>query len=96
MRWVREHGWLRIEVESDAANIVQALQRTDATLAEEGAIIEECRDLAKNFLHCSFFYVHRSGNFIAHKLALRALSFPADGVGPPDFVSMILSQIQLN
>ncbi|XP_012852902.1 PREDICTED: uncharacterized protein LOC105972486 [Erythranthe guttata] len=62
-------GWPAVIMEGDCLNIIGALQDEDHSLTSYGAFIEEIKIIAKTFNSCSFSFVKRHCNQLAHFLA---------------------------
>ncbi|XP_058216716.1 uncharacterized protein LOC131327582 [Rhododendron vialii] len=63
-----------IFVESDAQLLVKMLNGQITTNQEVEMIIHDIQALSKNFQCCSFSFVRRTGNSVAHVLASKGLS----------------------
>ncbi|PRQ15756.1 putative ribonuclease H-like domain-containing protein [Rosa chinensis] len=62
-------GWNDIEVESDCAMLVNALEGEMEGLSEIGRIVEDCKRYANSFLSFQFRHVYRETNGVANRLA---------------------------
>lgn len=63
-----------VVMESDAQTVVNMINREISTSQELGTIIHDIKALGKCFQVCSFSFVRRSCNTVAHELAGRGLS----------------------
>ncbi|KAL6224962.1 hypothetical protein ACLB2K_003816 [Fragaria x ananassa] len=77
----------KIEVESDAVNVVQALNSFESDLSMEGPIFDEIRLLKNEFEAAQWKKIPRSSNKVAHQLAKEAVKFGGikfwKEIGPP-------------
>jgi hypothetical protein len=78
-------GIMKLILEGDALQIVQALQSTGGRWYPYGLIIEDTRRMFWNFQECSVRHVQREANVEAHKLAKLALSLGENRVWLEDF-----------
>ncbi|GLU09838.1 hypothetical protein SLE2022_266770 [Rubroshorea leprosula] len=77
--WAQTLTLRRIEVETDCAAIVSAINsRTLNMNSSLGIILLDCRALMSYFVSCRLKHVRRTGNAAAHELARRALTIEAD------------------
>ncbi|KAL6219485.1 hypothetical protein ACLB2K_007244 [Fragaria x ananassa] len=65
----------QIEVESDALNVVHALNSFESDLRMEGPIFDEIRLLKNEFQAAQWKKIPRSSNKVAHQLAKEAVKF---------------------
>ncbi|XP_024177664.1 uncharacterized protein LOC112183512 [Rosa chinensis] len=68
-----QEGCRNVELESDAANVLFALNKSGLDLSIEGAIFDEVRMLMPEFEHLKWRKINRSCNQVAHTLARQAL-----------------------
>lgn len=66
-------GFSSIIVEGDSLEVVQALTQDGKTFSDCGSILSDCLELLPLFSSCSFKYVKRSCNRVAHSLAKKSL-----------------------
>ena len=74
LSWLKQHGFSRIEIESDSLLLVSALQSSAPDSSPVGGIVLDCKNLALGFISCKFLFVFRSANQVAHHLARVACS----------------------
>jgi hypothetical protein len=78
-------GILKLVLEGDALQIVQALRSTGDRWCPYGLIIEDTRRMLRNFQECSVNHVRREANVEAHKLAKLSFSVGENKVWLEDF-----------
>ena len=61
--------WRAVEVESDSAVVVAALNRVSSSTVEVSRVIDDCIELMSNFDCCLFQHVRREANSVADRLA---------------------------
>ncbi|CAH9104127.1 unnamed protein product, partial [Cuscuta europaea] len=92
LSWVKDNGWLEIEVESDASRAIsEILHGSSCSLV--GFLGEDIRDSANYFSSISFCHIKRSANKPAHALASAACSMSdlrSWFYSPPGFVISVL------
>ncbi|KAL6228494.1 hypothetical protein ACLB2K_002444 [Fragaria x ananassa] len=82
------NGFKKIEVESDAVNVVHALNSFESDLSMEGTIFDEIRLLKNELQVAQWKKIPRSSNNkVAHQLAKEAVKFGGikfwKEIGPP-------------
>ncbi|XP_021748542.1 uncharacterized protein LOC110714345 [Chenopodium quinoa] len=70
-----ESGFRRVCVETDCLKLHSYVSKGNAPPTEFGSIVHDILHIAKGCQSCSFTFVKRSGNRVAHELAKLALSF---------------------
>ncbi|CAI9755784.1 unnamed protein product [Fraxinus pennsylvanica] len=99
LSWIKSSSFEVRTVELDALMVYTALQNKGVDNSYFGAIIEECRLLARDLPNLNFHWVRRLANQVAHTLAKAAYSFH-DRVGwsyfPPLFISNVLLADSMN
>ena len=65
-------GISRIQVESDCLLVVEALEHNNMAGSLLGLLYQDIKSISSCFVECSFVYVPRKGNRVAHTLALYA------------------------
>ncbi|OMO58663.1 reverse transcriptase [Corchorus capsularis] len=68
-----EHGITRCIIESDSLLAIHEINKKETVLWEGGLLIEEIREIASLFDCCSFQFVNREANSVAHSLAVSKL-----------------------
>ncbi|KAJ1391073.1 Ribonuclease H-like superfamily [Sesbania bispinosa] len=63
--------------ESNNKIVMDQLERSSFQNSYHGLISQDYFHLRSRFRNCNFYHTHRSGNFVAHNLALFACSYPA-------------------
>ncbi|XP_012836377.1 PREDICTED: uncharacterized protein LOC105957013 [Erythranthe guttata] len=63
-----DRGWRKIMIEVDSLEVINALHRGVDGMESLVAIISECLSISKTFVTCSFSFVKRDGNPLAHSL----------------------------
>ncbi|KAL6145404.1 hypothetical protein ACLB2K_056092 [Fragaria x ananassa] len=69
LRMATQHGWQNLEVESDCAILVPALNNQGSDMVEVSRILEDCRDFIRRFDYVTVQHVFREANSVAHRLA---------------------------
>ncbi|KAJ8439190.1 hypothetical protein Cgig2_003403 [Carnegiea gigantea] len=69
MEIAKDSGFRSIEVESDSLSIIIKIRTSDIPHNEVGLLIEDIVNMSKDFSHCSFHFVKRDGDRVAHVLA---------------------------
>ena len=67
--WAVDMGFRKIILEGDAAGIINQLNSCDSSYSLAAPIIYDIKAVKRNFQCCSFSYVPRTGNGVAHELA---------------------------
>ncbi|XP_024190567.1 uncharacterized protein LOC112194577 [Rosa chinensis] len=67
-------GFTKLEIEGDALIVLNTLHDDSEDLCLEGHILDEVKHLVKSFISCSWRFVRRDYNKVAHRLAKEALS----------------------
>ncbi|KAK2661569.1 hypothetical protein Ddye_000143 [Dipteronia dyeriana] len=73
-RLAMESGLVPVVLESDALEVVNLLQSKIVPNSELGVIIHDISDIVDNSFLCSFHFVHRLANKVAHGLTKLALA----------------------
>lgn len=73
LKYCRELGVSKIEIEGDALTVLQALDATGVDLSEIGVVIEEVKLVMLDFEMVSWKHVKKKGNIVAHRLDRSAL-----------------------
>ena len=76
--WAREMGFSRIIVEGDSLSLINKLKGTGMDFSPIGHLVDDSKQLRKDFSHCLFSHVKRDGNHVAHKLARLGLVLDND------------------
>ena len=69
LSWLKTLGINKVIVEMDALNVFHALINSNMDFSYAGSIIDDCKILAQDLFDCSFAFVKRSANQVAHTLA---------------------------
>ncbi|KAK4390205.1 hypothetical protein Sango_2083800 [Sesamum angolense] len=85
-----QRGWRSIIIEGDCATLIHKLQASEPDFSVTGPIVVDIQAVASNFRFCSFEFVSRSCNAVAHCLAQSARN-PAEGglIAPPAVISLV-------
>ncbi|MED6124366.1 hypothetical protein PIB30_058354 [Stylosanthes scabra] len=85
----------RVIFESDCQNLIQAL-KSNTTISEVDAFLEDIRELAKNIPEMGFIWVPRKVNRVAHEIAKLAAASPLCSASisnlPASITELILSE----
>ncbi|XP_012829392.1 PREDICTED: uncharacterized protein LOC105950572 [Erythranthe guttata] len=81
-------NWSSIIFEGDCLQVMDALRCGDHSLTPFGAIVDECLFLARSFISCSFSFIKKQGNQLAHALASLTASNFLEGDSLPSFCSV--------
>ncbi|XP_012840390.1 PREDICTED: uncharacterized protein LOC105960728 [Erythranthe guttata] len=73
LQCAQRKGWQSIILEGDCLGVIEALRAGTDLSSSIGVFVDECLSLVPFFSSCSFSFVKRSGNKLAHCLAT---SFP--------------------
>ncbi|KDP37578.1 hypothetical protein JCGZ_08269 [Jatropha curcas] len=68
LSWVKGKGMDRVLFETNSQMLVQALQRPLNDGTYFGSIVADCKLLIEELSHCSFCFMKRSANRVAHLL----------------------------
>lgn len=74
LRLAKEQGWDGLIVETDAQMVVKAVRAPDVSLSYFGNLISDIVCFSGSFNSVSFVWTRRTGNVLAHRLALFGLS----------------------
>ena len=69
MEIAKDNRFRRIEVENDSLSIITKIKTSDIPHNEVGLLIEDIINMSKDFPHCSFYFVKRDSNRVAHVMA---------------------------
>ena len=64
-----EIGLSRIQVESDACNLIKFLQSDQEVFSDHGNVVADCKMLFQGFSSVECSHVRRQGNMVAHEFA---------------------------
>ncbi|CAH9142860.1 unnamed protein product [Cuscuta epithymum] len=98
LSWLKENRWDCVDIESDASQVVSAIYNGGG-VAQFGLIVEDVRDLMKDFNSISIAFIRRSANRVAHTLARAAVSLSDSHVWlsiPPTCIMQALSHDFIN
>ncbi|XP_021737578.1 uncharacterized protein LOC110704108 [Chenopodium quinoa] len=70
-----ESGFRKVCLETDCIRLYSHLSKGYAPHTAFGLVVNDILHLARRWVSCSFSFVKRSGNCVAHKLAKLSLSF---------------------
>ncbi|XP_062005888.1 uncharacterized protein LOC133723072 [Rosa rugosa] len=73
LRYALHVGFTKLEVEGDALTVLNTLHDKHDDLSSEGHILDEVKQLFQFFSFCSWHFVRRDCNKVAHRLAKEAL-----------------------
>ena len=91
LSWVKNLGFIKVVIELDAQQLIQALHNSDRDYSYFGALVNDCKILSKDLSECSFVFTKRLANHVAHVLARAVGSRTDRGVwlyNPPSFILM--------
>ena len=90
--WVKNKGWIKVQVETDSLVIVQAIRSLTPLLSYFGRIVHQCRELLEELKHKDviLYFVKRSANIIANFLA-KTTSIISDRIVSRDDIPCELS-----
>jgi ribonuclease HI len=99
IQFAKDLGFMQIDLEGDSKTIVDLLLLTAPCTTFYGHIIDDIKQMAKDFHSVQFLHIKREGNVMAHLLAKRAKQnkpFEAwmESV-PPELVSKLCSEFSL-
>jgi len=80
LNFAKDLLFLKLEAESDSANVIEALKDNNMHHSYLGAIVAECQNIRHNFNNISFSHVRREANQTAHYLAKYAISISSNDV----------------
>ncbi|KAL2940164.1 hypothetical protein RDABS01_001546 [Bienertia sinuspersici] len=90
-----ECGYRRIMAENDCLSLISKLKKGAKLNSAVGLIVSDILSLASYFDFCSFSYVRREGNSLAHNVAKRSVNLSHEVVwleNFPDFATHLASQ----
>lgn len=91
--WLKNLQVREVVVESDSQSLINALNQNDVDFSSFGLVIENCKTMQKVFNHCSFVFVRKSVNRVAHCLAKEACYVSGQDIRvsyPPPFIFDVL------
>ncbi|KAL0433132.1 UNVERIFIED_CONTAM: hypothetical protein Slati_2647500 [Sesamum latifolium] len=89
-----QYGWPSIIIESDCANLVSKLKSLQSGFLIVGPIVSDSLYFASKFRPCSFCYVSRLCNAVAHALAKSAIaSLDGSSNMPAWIANLVLADI---
>ncbi|GLT59332.1 hypothetical protein SLA2020_321580 [Shorea laevis] len=95
LKWARDLMFYKVVVETDCASIVTAINGDYLSLNSNlGCILLDCKQLMAPFTICRLQHVRRSGNFVAHELARKALQAEDDFTWvdrAPEFIAHLVT-----
>ena len=71
--FAKELGFESLVVEGDAEGIIHAINGDSMLNSEYGHILQDIKLLSSSVRNVSFNHISRQGNFVAHRLARRAI-----------------------
>ena len=74
LHMAKERGWRKVLVQSDCKGIVDKINARMADDPKTGVVIFDILKLRQDFTECSFSFIQREGNFVAHHLAKFAIN----------------------
>ncbi|XP_012847995.1 PREDICTED: uncharacterized protein LOC105967955 [Erythranthe guttata] len=77
------HGWPDIIVEGDNLRVIKSMQEDESSLASYGAYLDDIKILAITFRSCSFSFVKRGCNQLAHAIATSSVLDCTEGYSLP-------------
>ncbi|CAH9073986.1 unnamed protein product [Cuscuta epithymum] len=98
LSWVKEQGWERVDVESDASRAIAEI-KNGSCISTAGVIADDVRDLCSRMTDISFCFVRRSANRAAHGFAQVACSMSGCRIWmgvPPTFIIHVLNSDLIN
>ena len=94
MKLAASQCWNSIVVESDCSKIIEYLNKGFSPNSELGTLLDNIRNLSMSFMNCTFSFVSRSSNVVAHILARRVQWIDESVIWfdePPPFLRTLLS-----
>ncbi|XP_012842432.1 PREDICTED: uncharacterized protein LOC105962666 [Erythranthe guttata] len=82
----REKGWTNVVVEGDNLQVITALQHGENDLSSFSLLLDECLRLSLDIEYCSFNFVKRTGNLLAHAIAHFDCNFLSEGLVLPSIL----------
>ena len=74
VRFIHDHGFQLVIIESDSLQVVQACNSDSANLSILGHLYEDIIFSLEDLLGSTLYHVYREANAVAHLLAHRALA----------------------
>ena len=62
-------GWTMVTIESDCLVVVQMIRSSAPMRSRIGQVVQECREIIKEANNLKLYFIKRSANMPAHKLA---------------------------
>ncbi|XP_074352247.1 uncharacterized protein LOC141691405 [Apium graveolens] len=69
LNWIDGTPWQRVMIKSNCLAVIQAIRCTTSMRSHFGRFVEDCRVFMQRLNNISLFFVKRSANTVAHKLA---------------------------
>lgn len=89
MKFCIELGFERVNFESDAQVLINAIKGEEVCWAWYGNLIEDVRQILKNISLWSIDFVHREGNQVAHLLAKNSLLLFSESIWIEETLSVV-------
>ena len=74
----KQKGWRKVLIQSDCKGIIDKINARKAADPHIGVILFDILKLRQVFTECSFSFIKREGNFVAHHLAKFAINLMND------------------
>ncbi|XP_027064446.1 uncharacterized protein LOC113760174 [Coffea eugenioides] len=74
----KQKGWRKVLIQSDCKGIIDKINARKAEDPHIGVILFDILKLRQVFTECSFSFIKREGNFVAHHLAKFAINLMND------------------
>ena len=68
LNFAKDIFFLNLEVESDLANVIEALKDNKVRHNYFGSLVNECKQTSSHFNHVVFYHIRREANQAAHVL----------------------------
>ncbi|XP_060965301.1 uncharacterized protein LOC133034265 [Cannabis sativa] len=76
LSWLKNHTYTQAILEIDSLVCVKAIQSVEIFASTFGLVVEDCKNILKNLLNVSVFFVEHFANRVAHFVARHSISLP--------------------
>uniref|UniRef100_A0A803PPX6 RNase H type-1 domain-containing protein n=1 Tax=Cannabis sativa TaxID=3483 RepID=A0A803PPX6_CANSA len=95
LSWLNCHNYTRAAIETDNLVCVEAIWSAESFASGFDLVVEKCKNILRNLLNVSLFFVKRSANYVVHFIARHSISlaermFLINSV-PLDLMSILMS-----
>ena len=94
MKLAASQCWNLIGVESNCSKIIEDLNKGFSPNSKLGTLLDNIRNLSTSFMNCTFSFVNRSSNVVAHNPTRRVQWIDESVIWfdePPPFLRIVLS-----